>query len=156
MRNLNSKRYPPLQHRSYSLIDIIGNECFSEHALSGLGKLELNSQLANPSNILWILDGLDERTIPDHLHPIEEELLAKPHLLLTSRPHEIYNFQYDICAHVNSFTNQDIHNYINKYFSIMFRTTANQCWSFIHKSEQLLETARIPACLEIICSLWGN
>jgi hypothetical protein len=90
------------------------------------------------------------------LHPIEEELLVKPHLLLTSRPHEIYNFQYDILIHVETFTNQDIQNYINKYFSIMFRTTAKQCWSFIHQSEQLLETARIPACLEIICSLWEN
>ncbi|CAF1442808.1 unnamed protein product [Adineta ricciae] len=156
MRNLNSRRYPPMQHTSYSLIDIIEKECFLEHALSGLGKLELNSQLANPSNILWILDGLDERAIPDHLHSIEEELLAKPHLLLTSRPHEFYDFQYDICAHVQSFTDQDIQNYINKYFSIMFRTTANQCWSFIHKSEQLLETARIPACLKVICHLWNN
>ena len=32
----------------------------------------------------------------------------------------------------------------------------NTCWSFIRSSDQLLQTGRIPACLEIIYSLWEN
>jgi hypothetical protein len=77
MRNLNSKRYPPLQHKTYSLIDIIERECFSKYALSGLGKLELKSQLANPSNILWILDGWDERKIPDHFTSYRRRIISE-------------------------------------------------------------------------------
>jgi hypothetical protein len=154
-RNLNSKLYPPQQFNNYSLIDIIEKECFQGYTLTDLDKLKLRSQLVHPTNILWILDGCDERTIPDHLHSVERELLAKPYLLLTSRPYEINNIEYDVKVEIQRFEKQDIERYIKRYFS-MFRTTASECWLFILSSEQLLQTAHIPACLEIICSLWDS
>ncbi|CAF1094569.1 unnamed protein product [Didymodactylos carnosus] len=155
MRNLNSKLYPQ-RYNNYSLIDIIERECFQGYTLVDLDKLKLEYQLARSSNILWILDGCDERTIPDYLHSIEQQLLAKQHLLLTSRPYGTNDFQYDVRVHVKGFTNEDIEEYIYKYFSTLLRTRASECWSFVRYSEQLRQTARIPACLELICSLWDS
>jgi hypothetical protein len=155
MRNLNSKLYPS-RPNNYSLIDIIEVECFQGYKLNDLDKQKLRNQFENPSNILWILDGCNERTIPDYLRPIERELLDKPHLLLTSRPYLIDDLKYDTQIQIQRFDNQDIKNYIEKYFSIMFPATIKKCCSFIDESEQLRETAHIPACLEIMCSLWES
>jgi hypothetical protein len=38
----------------------------------------------------------------------------------------------------------------------MFRSSINEHWSSICCSERLEETAGVPACLEIICSLWDS
>jgi GTPase SAR1 family protein len=155
MRNLNSQFYPEPSEQ-YSLIDIIKKECFQNCKFDDLDKQKLTNLLQNPSKILWILDGCDERTVRKYLPAIEQELLLKSHLLLTSRPHETHDFEYDVQIQIQSFRDEDIEKYISKYFSLTLRSTGNACWSFIRYSEQLLHTARIPACLEIICSLWES
>ncbi|CAF1195124.1 unnamed protein product [Rotaria sordida] len=152
-RNLNSEVYPPRSNK-YSLIDIIEKECFTGGELHHLDKQKLTNLFENSSDILWILDGCDERTIPTYLLPIEQELFDKSCLILTSRPYATYDFHYDIQLQILSFTDQDIEKYIYNYFSYIFRTTARECWSFISDSRKLLQTACVPACLEIICSLW--
>jgi hypothetical protein len=155
MRNLNSELYPrPLNN--YSLVDIIEKECFQGYQLNDLDKQKLRNQFENPSNILWILDGCDERTIPDYLHSIERELLDKPHLLLTSRPYVTDQLKYDTRVRLQDFNDKDIENYIEKYFSIVSPEIISKCCSFIGDIGQLREAARIPACLEIICSLWES
>ncbi|CAF1195896.1 unnamed protein product [Rotaria sordida] len=155
IRNLSSEFFPK-QPNNYSLIDIIERECFQGSKLHNLDKQKLTNMLENSSNILWILDGCDERMIPRHLLSIERELLEKPNLLLTSRPYAIHNFKNVAQVQVQNFTDQDIEKYIYNYFSLTLRTRGNKCWLFIRSSEQLLRTARIPACLEIICNLWEN
>jgi hypothetical protein len=155
IRNLNSIDYP-LQSNNYSLIDIIEKECFQGYQLNDLDKQKLRNQFENPSRILWILDGCDERTIPDYLQSIERELLDKPHLLLTSRPYVTDHLKYDTQIRIEDFNDEDIEKYIEKYFSIMFSGTIKKCCSSIREIGQLREAARIPACLEIICSLWES
>ncbi|CAF4922715.1 unnamed protein product, partial [Rotaria socialis] len=152
---LNSKIYPS-QSNNYLLIDIIEKECFQGHKLDDFEKQTLANQFENSSNILWILDGFDERMIPEYLYSVEQELLTKSYLLLTSRTYATYNFPYDIQIQIQNFTETDMENYISKYFSFTLRTTGRECWTFISCCEQLRQTARIPACLEIICSLWEN
>ena len=161
LRNLNLEFYPP-RRNNYALIDIIERECFQGCTLIDLDKLKLVYQFEHPANTLWILDGCDERyisdderTIPHYLHSIEQELFAKQHLLLTSRSHGTNDIQYDVRVRIEGFTNEDIKQYIEQYFTL-FRTTASECWSFLRYSDQLRQTARIPACLELICILWDS
>ncbi|CAF4848873.1 unnamed protein product [Rotaria sp. Silwood1] len=155
MRNLNSKLYPP-QPNNYSLIDIIVKECFRGCTLSNFEKNNLEYAITYSSNIVWILDGCDERTIPDHLFAIEQELLDKQNLLLTSRPYGTNKCHYDIKVHIQTFTNDNIEKYIKKYFSTFKRSAAKECWSFIRYSDRLKKTARIPVYLELICILWDS
>ena len=155
MRNLNSELYLP-QPNEYSLIDIIDRECFVRYKFQDSDKEILTNLLETSSNVLWILDGCDERTIPEYLRFLEKELLTKPNLLLTSRPDPTDDLEYDITIQIQSFTPKDIEDYIHNYFSYTLRTTGNECWLFIKDSSQLKQTACIPACLEIICSLWES
>ena len=155
MRNLNSQPYPP-QSNEYSLIDIIEREYFEGSKLHDSDKQKLTNLLKTSSNVLWVLDGCDERTIPEYLRFIEKELLTKPNLLLTSRPDPADDLEYDVTIQIQSFTPKDIEDYIHNYFSYTLRTTGNECWLFIKDSSQLKQTACIPACLEIICSLWES
>ncbi|CAM4836581.1 unnamed protein product [Rotaria magnacalcarata] len=94
--------------------------------------------------------------IPEYLYSVEQELLTKSYLLLTSRTYATYNFPYDIQIQIQNFTETDMEDYISNYFSFTLRTTGRECWTFISCCEQLRQTARIPACLEIICSWWEN
>ncbi|CAF3627026.1 unnamed protein product [Rotaria sordida] len=155
MRNLNSKLYP-LQSNNYSLVDIIVRECFRGCTLSHLEKSRLEYAISCSSNIVWILDGCDERTIPDHLIAIEQELLDKDYLLLTSRPYGTNKCHYDIKVHIQNFTEDNIEKYINKYFSICKHSAAKECWSFIRYSDPLKKAAHIPIYLELICILWDS
>jgi DNA-binding protein YbaB len=138
------------------LIDIIEKECFQGYQLNDLDKQKLRNQFENPSSILWILDGCDERTIPDYLQSIECELLDQSNLLLTSRPYVTDHLQYDSRIRIQDFDEKDIEKYIEKYFSSMFPERIKKCCSFIRDIGQLQEAARIPACLEIMCDLWES
>ena len=153
MRNLITNYYPP-RSNDYSLIDIIATECFQGFELNDSDKEQLKNYLENSKHILWILDGCDERVIPDYLITIERTLFAQRNLLLTARPYVSDDIKYDIEIDVKGFMPDDIENYIKKYFSPMFRTTATNCWSFIKGSSHLRETAKVPACLQMMCSLW--
>jgi hypothetical protein len=156
MRNLISQRYP-FRSSNYSLIDIIEKECFPEGRLENSeDKEKLKNVSENSSKILWILDGYDERKIPRNLRFIDKKLLAQPNLLVTSRLDSSGDLRYDVKIQIQNFTDTDIEKYIHNYFSCTRRTTGNECWSVIRDSDQLLRTARIPACLQIICSLWGH
>ncbi|CAF2475183.1 unnamed protein product [Rotaria sp. Silwood2] len=154
MRQLNSSRYPP-QSSNYSLIDIIVKECFRDYTLNHLEKAQLEYQIASSSSskVLWILDGCDERVIPDHLRSIEEDLLDKRYLLLTSRPYGTDRCHYDIKVNIQSFTTNDVEKYIKQYFSVFRRTAADACWSFVRYSDRLLPVVSVPVCLEILCIL---
>ncbi|CAF2080192.1 unnamed protein product [Rotaria magnacalcarata] len=136
MRNLNSEIYPT-QSNNYLLIDIIEKECFQEHKLDDFDKQKLANQFETSSNILWILDGFDERMIPEYLYSVEQELLTKSYLLLTSRTNATYNFPYDIQVQIPNFTETDMEDYISNYFSFTLRTTGRECWTFISCCEQL-------------------
>ncbi|CAF5008366.1 unnamed protein product [Rotaria sp. Silwood1] len=155
MRNLNENIYPSRQE-NYTLIDIIINECYKESTFIETNRRKLEFQIAHSSKILWILDGCDERIIPSHLSTIEQELLSKPNLLLTSRPYGTHSCHYDMKVKVQDFTDDNIKTYIEKYFSYLKRTTAQQCQEFVFHSYQLQKVARIPVCLQLICILWDS
>ncbi|CAF1481202.1 unnamed protein product [Rotaria sordida] len=112
------------------------------------------SHLASSSNILWILDGCDERTIPDHLLAIEQQLLDKQYVLLTSRPYGTDKCHYNIKVHIQGFTKDNIKTYIDKYFSIINRIETEKLWSFIDYPNQMILVASIPVCLQMICIIW--
>ncbi|CAF1332549.1 unnamed protein product, partial [Didymodactylos carnosus] len=90
-------------------------------------KQKLTNLLEHLSNILWILDGCDERTVPRYLHSIEQELLAKLRLLLTSRSYETHDFQYDAQIQIQSFGDEDIEKCISNYFSLTLRSKGSAC-----------------------------
>jgi len=146
IRELNSLNYPE-QSTPYSLIDIIEKECFQGYKFYDIDRQKLNNIVKNPSKILWILDGYDEKTVPNYLYSINTELFNKPNLLLTSRSCITDNLYYDALMRIESFNNVDIKKYITNYFSPMFRTTAKKCWSLIYDCEQLKETTRINSCM---------
>ncbi len=120
----NHKLYLPWAN-NYSLIDIIERECFQKYNFSDLDKRTLINQFENPSKILWILEGYDEKMIPDYLKSIERELLTQRNLLRTSRPYQTENLKYDTRIRL-----QDIETYVNKYVAL-FWTTASECSSSI-------------------------
>ncbi|CAF4982787.1 unnamed protein product [Rotaria sp. Silwood1] len=155
MRNLNENIYPSRQEK-YVLIDIIINECFKESTFIEIDRRKLEFQIAHSSNILWILDGCDERIIPSHLITIERQLLSKPNLLLTSRPYGTHSCHYDMKVNVQGFTDDDIKAYTEKYFSYLKRTTAKNYHEFVLNSPQLQKVAHIPVCLQLICILWDS
>jgi hypothetical protein len=158
LKNLNRISYP-IRIETYSLIDIIEKECFQGITLSYLDKQKLTIQFENSSKILWILDGLDEQRNEDHLFSIEQDLLNKPKLLLTSRPSITYDLYPITKIHLQGFSPEDIKHFIMKYFSIspeneeeMNRYTS----LMIRHTDQFSQIASIPVCLEIICNLWKN
>ncbi|CAF1358829.1 unnamed protein product [Rotaria sordida] len=154
MRNLNENIYPSRQE-NYTLIDIIINECYKGSTFIDIDRRKLEFQFAHSSKILWILDGYDERIIPSHLSNIEQELLSKANLLLTSRPYGTHRCHYDMKVNIQGFTDDDIKTYIEKYFYLK-RTTAQQCKTFVFHSDQLQKVACIPVCLQLICILWNS
>ena len=153
IRELNSLNYP-FRSNDYSLVDIIETECFQGYKLNHVEKQKLKYLFENPAKILWILDGCDERTIPDYLKLIGRELFSKPNLLLTSRPYQTHDLNYDMKIKIQKFIDEDIENYIKKYFHNDGNSTTSECWSKICLYEKLKETVQIPACLEIVCNLW--
>ncbi|CAF2900206.1 unnamed protein product [Rotaria sp. Silwood2] len=155
MRNLNENIYPSRQE-NYTLIDIIINECFKEWTFIEIDRRKLEFQITQSLKILWILDGCDERSIPPHLSKIEQELLSKSNLLLTSRPYGTHSCHYDMKVNIQGFTDDDIKSYIEKYFSYRKRTTTQQCKELVFRSYQLQKVARIPVCLQLICVLWDS
>ena len=81
-------------------------------------------------------------------------MFAKPHLLLTSRSYQTYNLPCDVTIAIQKFIDEDIKNYIIKYFHRNDEKIASECWPQIRDYKHLKETVQIPACLEIVCYLW--
>ncbi|CAF5001015.1 unnamed protein product [Rotaria sp. Silwood1] len=154
MRNLNENIYPSRQE-NYSLIDVIIKECYKESTFIEINRRKLEFQITQSSKILWILDGCDERNIPSYLSTIEQELLSKSNLLLTSRPYGTHNCHYDMKVNIQRFTDDDVKAYIQKYFYLK-PITAEQCQKFVFNSDQLQKVAHIPVCLQLICILWNS
>ncbi len=155
MRNMNSTHYAS-RSNEYSLIDIIERECFQGYQLNYIDKQKLTNNLQNTENIIWILDGCDERNIPDYLISIKQELFSKKYILLASRPYQTYDLKYNIRIEIKPFNNENIQDYITKYFSTTNEAATTSCWRCICGSVHLKEVVQFPACLEIICSLWNN
>ncbi|CAF4995514.1 unnamed protein product, partial [Rotaria sp. Silwood1] len=130
-------------------------ECYKESTFIEINRRKLEFQITQSSKILWILDGCDERNIPSYLSTIEQELLSKSNLLLTSRPYGTHNCHYDMKVNIQRFTDDDVKAYIQKYFYLK-PTTAEQCQKFVFNSDQLQKVAHIPVCLQLICILWNS
>ena len=153
MRNMNSTYYASRSNK-YSLIDIVEQECFQGHRLNYIDKQKLTNNLRNSENILWILDDCDEQNIPDCLISIKQELFSKPYILLASRPYQTYDLKCNIRIEIEPFNDENIQDYIKKYFSTTTEKVTNFYWPRIRSSAHLKEVVQFPACLEIICSLW--
>ncbi|CAF1337551.1 unnamed protein product, partial [Rotaria sordida] len=156
LRNLISKSYPLRQSEPYSLIDIIERECFRTFPLENLEERNiLKHILDDASNILWLLDGYDEQNVPEYLDWFIRELLDKQIEILTSRPTATVPCSYDVDLEITGFTDENIHDYINKFFKvepskgkrlILFLQSALNIWGISH----------IPITLEIVCTLWNE
>ncbi|CAF4548141.1 unnamed protein product, partial [Rotaria sp. Silwood2] len=117
LRNLTSKLYPLRSSESYSLTDIIERECFRTYPLENHEERNvLKHMLDDASNVLWLLDGYDELRVPDHLDWFMRELLDKQIEILTSRPTTTVPYPYDVYLEITGFTDENIHDYINKFF----------------------------------------
>ncbi|CAF3414017.1 unnamed protein product, partial [Rotaria sp. Silwood2] len=156
LRNLTSKLYPLRSSESYSLTDIIERECFRTYPLENHEERNvLKHMLDDASNVLWLLDGYDELRVPDHLDWFMRELLDKQIEILTSRPTTTVPYPYDVYLEITGFTDENIHDYINKFF----KTKSNEgtrLISFLQSALNIWGISHIPITLEIVCTLWNE
>ncbi|CAF2054124.1 unnamed protein product [Rotaria magnacalcarata] len=156
LRNLTSKLYPLRSSESYSLTDIIERECFRTYPLENHEERNvLKHMLDDASNVLWLLDGYDELNVPDHLDWFMRELLDKQIEILTSRPTTTVPYPYDVYLDITGFTDENIHDYIRKFFKTKSRE-GTRLISFLQSALNIWGISHIPITLEIVCTLWNE
>ena len=159
LRRLTFYYYPP--DKNYSLIDLVIKELFP------LGLTKNEEEVFNKDfdakKTLWILDGYDEivPNVPPHLKCLLEQLLKTPHHIITSRPY-LNTLAYNVQMEITGFTDENIQNYVQKFFSQMedeldaTTTSDEKLLSYLRSNSSIWGVAHIPLLLELICSVWSN
>ena len=161
LRLLTETRYPPLSSTSYSLIDVVEKEYFS-NSLSEKEKQMLKNQL-DRFKVLWLLDGYDEiiQNVPSHLQCLFEQMLKTPHHIVTSRPYS-NTLSNKVQMEITGFTDSNISKYMTQFFDQIKEelddasSQGQKCLEFLKMNPRIWGIAHIPVNLELICSIWSN
>ncbi|UJR23218.1 hypothetical protein I4U23_026237 [Adineta vaga] len=158
LRSLTSNRYP--SNRSYLPIDLVEREYFPCDPLSEKLRDEFK-EYYDKEQVLWILDGYDEfvQNIPEQLKDVFDHIYTKQHHILTSRPFLI-NLTYNTQLEIVGFTDNNIKEYINKFFNQINDQLDNaqlkveNLQRFLQLNPRMWGISHIPVILELMCSLW--
>ena len=161
LRLLTETRYPPLSFTSYSLIDVVEKEYFS-NSLSEKEKQLLKNQL-DRFKVLWLLDGYDEivQNVPPHLQWLFQQMLKTPHHIMTSRPYS-NTLSYKVQMEITGFTDSNISKYVAQFFDQIKEelddasSQGQKCLELLKMNPRIWGIAHIPVNLELICSIWSN
>ena len=144
------------------LVDILKKQYFFSQYLPVKDERYLKEHMLT-TPILWLLDGYDEiaQNKSEQIKRIIEQLLHTSNHILTSRPY-MNTLPYDNRIEIEGFADENISTYIKQFFG----QTGSATLSSPHKDKQLLEFlkrnffirdfARVPLCLELICSIWDD
>jgi NACHT/LRR/PYD domain-containing protein 3 len=157
------RRLKLLQHEVHDVVGLIQKEFFLNGPERNLVE-RLHEVVMQGDRTLFILDGLDEVSYaldPDSsIGRILDSLLARPNVIITSRPHSTGTLDYKqtfLELETIGFFPQQVEEYIQclaRQTNMSYRTTL-EIHSFI-KNRLLVQTlARTPIQLDAICYAWG-
>lgn len=175
LRNLTAERYPNDQNSC--VIDVIEKECLAAlragetcEPLSKKDKKKLESLLwdaTQTQQVLLILDGFDEisANINDRIRHLLEQFLAFNHVIVTSRPYNLYElkqtyqFKENHSFEITGFQSSDIQHYVKNFFRYLSPPKPGEIEAFkgfLERNKNIEGTCRIPINLELLCSTWDK
>ena len=117
-----------------------------------------------PNKVLLLCDGFDELIQPEPLQSIlNQSLHPQIKVILTTRPHGITILRQlgsqaiEGIAKILGFNNEQIHDYIKRFYKIAKDPIRGErLYNHLRNDKpHLLELARIPIRLEMICIVWS-
>ena len=136
--------------------------------LGGLNSLSIHAIMKcldfMPNRVLFLCDGFDELVQPEPIQSIlKKSLHEKVKVILTTRPHGITFLRklgsqaIEGIAKILGFNNEQIHDYIKLFYKIRKDPIRGERLyiHLINYKPHLLELARIPIRLEMICIVWS-
>ena len=117
-----------------------------------------------PNKVLLLCDGFDELIQPEPIHSIlNQSLHPQIKVILTTRPHGITILRklgsqaIEGFAKILGFNNDQIHDYIKLFYKIAKDPIRGErLYNHLRNDKpHLLELARIPIRLEMICIVWS-
>ena len=138
------------------------------HSQLGLNSLDIHAIMKcvdfMPNKVLLLCDGFDELIQPEPIQSILNKSLH-PHVkvIVTTRPHGITLLRQlgsqaiEGIANILGFNDQQISEYIVLFYKARKNTSQGQRLynHLINEKPHLLELARIPIRLEMICIVWS-
>ncbi len=115
---------------------------------------------------LVILDGYDEKNIPDYLEHVFSQLMNARRLVLTSRPYnldglkDVYSFEPSKWVEVTGFSEITLSRYIDDFFESLSsgddEANAQNLKAQLDSSPYIKGACKIPVNCEMVCTAWAS